>query len=139
MVADGSRMSLMIFPTRSTRQITYTKQHRIIISLVSVSRMSSFPSIDESNNYCVEAIAIDETCIYFKCPRCIYRKKPVIHQHGSGNNFKLRHEHRIAHCVPGEYSIDKSINGVHLHITENTRNISHIIRKRRLIYINKLK
>ena len=85
----------------------------------------SFPSIDESNNYCVEAIAIDETYIYYKCPRCTYRKKPVIHQHGSDNNFKLRDEHRITHCRKGDYE-DNGIRGVYIHVTNRTINVSKV-------------
>jgi hypothetical protein len=78
--------------------------------------MASFPYIDEQGFWNVEATKVDEVSLYFQCPHCVYRKKPVIHSHGSGGRYHSRVEHRCGHCV----AIPASHKGFNIHITENT-------------------
>jgi len=68
----------------------------------------------------VVATKVDETHIQFECPRCVYRKKPVIHYHGSCGQFHNRVEHRVAHCDPSRIKHYPDINGFNIHITDQT-------------------
>lgn len=85
--------------------------------------MAEFPRI-EDNNYHIEAIAIDEVNFYYVCP-CCSTDKPVIHLHGSHNDFRLRVvSGMITHCkkrdIPGDH---------YIYITDRTTNICHVKRE----------
>ncbi len=74
----------------------------------------------------VVADYVDKTVIGFTCPYCRsrykrngdpYKKsKPLIHRHGSGNNFNNRIEHRVGHCIKGHRNF-------FIHITDDTKKV----------------
>jgi hypothetical protein len=83
--------------------------------------MVSFPYIDEEGVLNVEATKIDDIHMYFECPRCVYRKRPVIHFHGSSGQYHNRVEHRVGHCNPEQVKhYEDNQKGFYIHITENT-------------------
>jgi hypothetical protein len=83
--------------------------------------MEVFPFVDEEGFLNVEATQIDNQHMYFKCPRCVYRKKPVIHFHGSGGRYHNRVEHRVGHCVTSQVkNFEDNRKGFNIHVTDNT-------------------
>jgi len=71
----------------------------------------------------VEASSINNKYMYFICPHCRSRykrdgtphklSKQVIHKHGNNGELHNRVEHRVGHCVIGDYDFN-------IHITNNT-------------------
>ncbi len=81
----------------------------------------AFPYVDEEGFLNVEATKIDDIHMYFECPRCVYRKKPVVHLHGSDGQYDNRVEHRCGHCVTSQIKNYKDkCKGFNIHITDNT-------------------
>jgi len=83
--------------------------------------MTSFPYFDDEGFLNVEASMVDDVNIQFVCPRCVYRKKPVIHYHGSSGQYHNRVEHRVAHCDKSRVKqFEDYHKGVNIHVTDNT-------------------
>jgi hypothetical protein len=81
-----------------------------------------YPYRDDDNALIlhVEAKTISKDMIRYECPCCVYRKKTVIHLHGSCGDLSNRVEGRVSHCNEMHMKRGERYISVRIHITDNT-------------------